>query len=65
MSFTSEEEEITNPIENVLESFRKLEKVIRCRIKNQKGWSLEHLDELHMIHKDILDLEIRLRKILQ
>lgn len=63
MSYTPSEEEITEPIKNVLESFEELGKVIRERIRSQE-WSQEHIDILHMVHKDLLDLEVKLRRIL-
>lgn len=62
MTYRDERQSIQDPAEQILEGVEKLDRAIALRLR-EGDWVDEHEQELIQLKKDLLDWEIRLRKL--
>ena len=62
MSYTPENQEIDEPVSNLLDAIHAFREVSNNR-RHDSEWSEEHIIELVDIEKKLLDIELHLRKI--
>lgn len=61
MSYTPEDQLLSDPLEKAAASLEELATPIRNRLKSPSDWSGEHLNELAKLLQDITTLETTLR----
>ena len=63
MNYTTEEQDIDKPTEQLIESIDAWRYMSKNR-RNDEMWNLEHIHELINIEKDLLDIELKLRHLI-
>lgn len=63
MSYTTEEQDIDKPTEQLIESIKIWKRMAENR-KNDEIWNDAHIHELIDIEKDLLDIELKLRHLI-
>lgn len=61
MSYTPENQMLSDPLEKAASALEELASPIRERLKNPNEWKDEHLIELASLLKEVTSLEVRLR----
>lgn len=61
MSYTPENQLLSDPLEKAAAALEALASPIRERLKNPSEWSNDHLQELAVLLQDVTSLEVKLR----
>lgn len=61
MSYTPEDQRLSDPLEKAASALEELAAPIRERLKNPSEWKDDHLQELAALLKDVTSLEVKLR----
>ncbi len=61
MSYTPEDQLLSDPLEKAADALEALSSPIRERLKHPDEWKKDHLEELTELHVDLIKMEARLR----
>ena len=63
MNYTTEDQDIDKPTEQLIKSIKVWKRMAKNR-RNAEMWNDEHIHELIDIEKDLLDIELKLRRLI-
>lgn len=62
MSYTPDMEKLWEPTAALYEAIDSFLKPVKARIDNPQDWDDKHIDELHSLRKELLDIQFKIRE---